>query len=425
MSLHQSNNQGILNQFIVLLKIISKWTFLSLLIGALVGSASAFFLSSLDWVTNFREDQKWVIACLPLGGLGIGLCYHYWGQEVVKGNNLIIEEFLNPQKKIPLRMAPFILFCTIATHLFGGSAGREGTAIQMGGSIADQFTGIFKLNNNDRKLLLILGISSGFAAIFGTPFAGAIFALEILYGMKIWGRSILPSILTAFAAHHTCLWWNISHTHYEINFSSGFKLSFLGWSILAGIIFGLTAFIFIKATKLFENQFKERIKFPPLRPFIGGVIIAIAVYLMASTKYIGLGIPIIENAFKMELPPYDFLIKIAFTAFTLGAGFKGGEVTPLFFIGATLGNALSLFLPLPMALLAGMGFVAIFAGATNTPIACTIMSIELFGLNGSLYIGLACIVAYFFSGQISIYSSQPVLNPKNFIYQKLFNKSVV
>lgn len=385
-----------------------KWLLLSVIIGILVGSASAFFLVSLDWATDWREDNTWIIWLLPLGGLLIGLIYHYFGKEVVKGNNQIIEEYYHPKQVIPLKMAPLVLFGTIATHFFGGSAGREGTAVQMGAAISDQFALWFKMSKSERRMLLILGISAGFASVFGTPLAGAIFSIEVLIIGRMRYPIILPSLITAYVAHFTCLWWNVGHTHYEIPFVPSINFELILWSILAGAAFGLAAFTFSKSVKLFTRLFVKLIKYPPLRPFVAGIFIALFVFAIGTTKYIGLGIPTIVEAFQNPLPPADFLIKIAITAFTLAAGFKGGEVTPLFFIGATLGNALSLFFPLPMALLAGMGFVAVFSGATNTPIACTVMGFELFGAEGLVFIGIACFTAYLISWFSGIYSAQAI-----------------
>ena len=389
-----------------------KWLLISSIVGILVGSASAFFLVSLDWATNWREDNVWIIWLLPLGGLFIGLIYHYYGKEVVKGNNQILEDIYHPKQVIPFKMAPLGRFGTIATHFFGGSAGREGTAVQMGAAISDQFARWFKMSKSERRMLLILGISSGFASVFGTPLAGAIFAIEVLIIGRMRYPIILPSLITAYMAHFTCLWWNVGHTHYEIGSVPAINLQVVLYSIFAGIIFGLAAFTFSKSVKLFATGFLKLIKYPPMRPLLGGVVIAFVVYLLGTTKYIGLGIPIIVEAFQNPLPPADFLIKIAFTAFTLAAGFKGGEVTPLFFIGATLGNALSLLIPLPMALLAGMGFVAVFSGATNTPIACTAMGFELFGASGLVFIGIACFTAYLFSWYSGIYSQQAIQQHK-------------
>ncbi|MAO44074.1 MULTISPECIES: voltage-gated chloride channel family protein [Leeuwenhoekiella] len=393
-----------------------KWIIICTLIGAIAGSISAFFLLSLEWATNYREAHLWIIALLPIGGFLVGLSYHLYGNSVVKGNNLLLEEFHTPKKVIPFKLAPLVLFGTIATHLFGGSAGREGTAVQIGGAVADQFTKIFKLNNQDRKILLIAGISAGFASVFGTPLAGGIFALEVLILGRIRLDAIVPSFLAAVLADYFCQAWNVGHTHYHINSIAEMNPANLLWALLAGIIFGLVSMLFSKSTHFWSSQFKKYIKYPPLRPFIGGVVIAIAVYLIGTTKYIGLGVPTIVDSFSEAMNKYDFLVKVLFTSFTLGAGFKGGEVTPLFYIGATLGNALIWFIPLPMDLLAGMGFVAVFAGATNTPIACTIMGIELFGIESGVFIAIACSTAYLFSGHSGVYAAQIIGSPKNTHY---------
>ena len=401
-----------------------KWIFICALIGIFSGSASAFFLVSLEWVTQFRESHNWILWLLPMGGLSIGLIYHYLGKEVVKGNNLLLEEYENPQKPIPLKMAPMVLIGTLITHFFGGSAGREGTAVQMGGAIADQFTGLFKLDAYDRKTLIILGISAGFASVFGTPLAGALFALEILYFSTISLKSSILSFLVAYIAYFTVDFWQVKHTHYNIPVVPDITISTLAWVIVVGVLFGLTSMLFSRTTHFWGRLFSKMISYYPLRPFVGGIILAVAVFFIGTTKYIGLGIPTIVDAFSTPNASYDFLLKILFTGFTLGAGFKGGEVTPLFFIGATLGSALSLFVPLPIAFLAGLGFVAVFSGATHTPIACTIMGMELFGIESGVYIGIACLIAYFSSGSIGIYKSQIVKGAKYRLYQRFKQKDL-
>ncbi len=389
-----------------------------MLIGAFTGSASAVFLWALEWATNYREANMWIIALLPLAGLVIGLSYHYYGESVVKGNNLLLEEYHSPKKIIPFKMAPLVFIGTILTHLFGGSAGREGTAVQIGGAIADQFTKLFKLSDFDRKIILVAGISAGFSSVFGTPLAGAIFALEVMVIGRVRFDAIIPSFLAAIFANYFCDVWEISHhTHYTISTISELTLATILWSLLAGVIFGLVSLLFSKSTHFWGNLFKKNIKYPPLRPVIGGVILAVTWYFMDTTKYIGLGVPTIVDAFNIDLNSYDFFLKLLFTSFTLGAGFKGGEVTPLFFIGATLGNVLIWFIPMPMPLLAGMGFVAVFAGATNTPIACTIMGIELFGIESGVFIALACTTSYLFSGHSGIYSSQIIGSPKDLFFK--------
>jgi len=419
--MHSTDSESILTKFSKSpnLFYFLKWLFLTALIGILVGTCSAFFLMLLDFLTNWRENHLWIISFLPVAGLAIGLTYHYWGQDTVKGNNLILEEYHNPKQIIPLKMVPLVLFGTLATHLFGGSAGREGTAVQMGAAISDQFTNFLKLNENDRKILLIIGISAGFAAVFGTPLAGAVFALEVLVLKKIKIDAIFPSLIAAFIADFICLAWNVHHSTFQIPVVPDLGIINLLWAILAGAIFGISAWFFSKSMYFWSNLFKKWVKYAPFRPMIGGSIIALAVYSLGHTKYIGLGIPTILNAFNSDLNSYDFLLKILFTSFTIGAGFKGGEVTPLFFIGATLGNALVWFVPLPIALLAGMGLTAVFAGATNTPFACTLMGMELFGLECAVFIGIACLISYIFSGHKGIYSSQNQSQLKKTIYKKL------
>ena len=395
-----------------------KWILICVLIGIFSGSASAFFLVSLEFVTQFRIQHEWIIWLLPFGGLLVGLSYYYWGESVVKGNNLLLEEYENPQKVIPFKMAPLVLFGTLITHLFGGSAGREGTAVQMGGAIADQCTKIFKLDNYERKILIILGISAGFASVFGTPLAGAIFALEVLYFSKINFKSIILSFLVAYAAYFTVEFWQVKHTHYSIPEIPEISIPTLFYTIIIGILSGFAALLFSRTTHFWGSLF-SKIKYPPLRPLIGGIILAIAFAGFGFTKFSGLGVPQIVDSFSNQSQWYDFLLKILFTGFTLGAGFKGGEVTPLFFVGATLGSALSAIIPMPIALLAGLGFVAVFSGATHTPIACTIMGLELFGLQPGIFIAIACIVAYFSSGSVGIYKSQIVKGAKYKFYNKI------
>ena len=397
---------------------IPKWIVICALIGVLSGSASAFFLVSLEWVTQFRIQHDWIVWLLPFGGFLVGLSYYYWGESVAKGNNLLLEEYENPKKVIPFKMAPLVLLGTLLTHLFGGSAGREGTAVQMGGAIADQFTKLFKLDNSERKILIILGISAGFASVFGTPLAGAIFALEVLYFSKINFKSILLSFLVAYAAYFTVEFWEIKHTHYSIPTIPELSLSNVFYTIIVGVLSGFAALLFSRSTHFWGSLFSKNIKYPPLRPVIGGVVLAIAIAGLGFTKFSGLGVPVIVDSFSNPNQWYDFLLKILFTGFTLGAGFKGGEVTPLFFVGATLGSALSTVIPMPIALLAGIGFVAVFSGATHTPIACTIMGMELFGIAPGVFIAIACIIAYFCSGSIGIYKSQIVKGAKHKLYQK-------
>ena len=393
-----------INQNNILLLI--KWLISCCTIGFFVGSICAFFLFSLNWVTQYREDHIWIIYGLPLAGFIIALSYRYWGNPSSKGNNLLIQEYLYPQRRIPLVMAPLVLFGTLLTHLFGGSAGREGTAVQIGGAISDQLNRWFDFDKNERRILISIGITAGFAAVFGTPLGGTVFGLEVLLIGRKRYLGILPCLLTAYIANYSCQLWNIPHTHYPIQDAiPTLSLRNIGFSIIAGILFGATAWLFTGAGDFFNVQFKK-IKSALLRPVVGGFILVLVITLFHANNYIGLGIPMIQGAFSSQANYYDFIIKLLLTAFTLSAGFKGGEVTPLFFIGATLGSALSTVVPLPVSLLAAMGFVAVFSGATNTPLACIVMGYELFGIQPIIFIGIACTVAFLFSGKKGIYSAQ-------------------
>ena len=387
-----------------------RWTLLAAAVGGLAGTVSAGFLVALEWVTAWRETHLWVLALLPLGGLLVGLAYQRFGNRVVRGNNLILDEIHAPSATIPLRLVPLVLGGTLLTHLVGGSAGREGTAVQMGGALADQL-GRW-LPRRERRLLLIAGMSAGFASVFGTPLAGAVFGLEVFLLGTVRYEAIWPSFLAAIVADWVTRAWGVGHTAYPALAALPLSAPGLAATVLAGALFGLTARGFATLTHTVSRWF-GRLRYAPQRPVVGGVLVALLLWAAGPVRYAGLGVPVIVEAFQHPLPPTDFAWKLALTALTLGCGFKGGEVTPLFFIGATLGSALAGVLPLPVALLAGMGFVGVFAGAANTPLACLLMGLELFGARAGVYLGLACVVAYLFSGHSGIYAAQVIGQAKH------------
>ena len=397
----------------LILPYLARWIFIAGLVAALAGTASAGFLTALDRVTAWRESHLWIIAALPLAGFLIGWIYHRYGASVEGGNNLILEEIHDPQKVVPLRMAPLVLLGTLTSHLFGASTGREGTAVQMGGSLADQLTLLFRLKGEDRRILLMAGVSAGFASVFGTPLAGAVFGLEVLAIGRLRYDAILPCFAASILADRITLAWGVHHTAYpQLAAPDASGLGLLS-ALAAGAVFGIVGMLFARVTHRVSALFKQRIPYAPLRPLLGGAVLALAVWALGTTRYIGLGIPVIVDSFTGGTRPWDFAGKFLFTAFTLGAGFKGGEVTPLFYIGATLGAALSVPLALPRGLAAGLGFVGVFAGAANTPLACTLMAMELFGPGVGVPAALACVASYLFSGHSGIYTGQRVGSSKH------------
>lgn len=406
---------------------IARWLVLTAPVALITGSAVALFLWTLSLATDTRIAHPSLLWWLPVAGAVVGLAYARWGSTVERGTNLIVDEIHEPGGGVPAVMAPLILASTIVTHLFGGSAGREGTAVQMGGSIASTFDralfarwrGWFTLSASDRAVLLQSGIAAGFGAVFGTPLAGAVFALEVLTRGRLAYTALIPCLMAALIGDWTATVWRIHHTAYPtIALStlggSPVALMLLAKVCAAAVLFGLTSLSFTESMHRLGRAFNRMIPQPWLRPAIGGVLVIGLTLLIGSRDYLGLGVSstvpgavtIVSSFRDGGALPWSFLLKFVFTAITLASGFKGGEVTPLFFIGAALGNALAVLLHAPVELFAALGFVAVFAGATNTPLACTVMGLELFGVNAAVYIGVACAIAFLCSGHSSIYSAQ-------------------
>lgn len=411
-----------------------KLVLIIIIISLVIGSAVALFLWLLTIAIHLRFKYTWLLYLLPLAGILIHLIYKSVGQSSEKGNNLIIDEIHQPGGGVPGRMAPIILLTTIITHLFGGSAGREGTAVQMGGSIAAVFGKWFRVKQADMRTLLIAGIAAGFGAVFGTPLTGAIFAIEVLTLGKLEYKALLPALLASIVGDWAVGAWNVHHTVYHIDALAALpvlaNMILIGKVIIASAVFGLVSYVFAAGVQQTKSLFLKFIKIQWLIPVLGGMIIIGLTYILGKPDYLSLGIDAqypgavtIPSAFATGgADTWSWLWKTIYTIITLSTGFKGGEVTPLFYIGATLGNSLAVLLNSPVSLFAALGFIAVFAGATNTPLACTIMGAELFGSEHLLLFAIACFTAYLFSGHRGIYSSQrmDISSNHKYIYQKIY-----
>ena len=387
-----------------------RWVVLGSVVGALAGLSSAGFLQALEWATDTRTEHGWLLYLLPVGGLVVGLAYHYAGGRSGGGNALIIDEIHQPSAWVPRRMAPMVFGGTVVTHLFGGSAGREGTAIQMSGSLTDAFSRVVRLRPEDRRILLIAAIGGGFGAVFGVPIAGCVFALEVQTAGRMRYDAIVPALTASLVGGLMVRAVGVTHTPLPdvgpVHLTAVLALKVA----LAGLAFGLTSVAFVELTHGLKRSFARLVKWPPLRPALGGVAVIALTLIVGNRDYLGLSVPLItaSAAGGTGVIAGAFALKLVFTTVTLGSGFQGGEVTPLFVIGATLGVTMGRLIGVPVPLMAAVGFVAVFAGAANTPLACTVMGVELFGGGGVVLFAIASVVSYIFSSHCGIYPTQRV-----------------
>ena len=395
-----------------------RWCLIAAPVSFVIGSACALFLWSLDYVTQTRFAHPWLIFLLPIAGFVIALVYRSIGKSAERGNNLIIDEIHEPAAGVPARMAPLVLGATLLTHLVGGSAGREGTAVQIGGSVASQYGRWLRLDRDDVRTLLMVGIAAGFGGVFGTPIAAAVFALEVLIVGNIRHDALFPCLVAGLVGNYGCAIWGIHHTHYTVAVGGlPFEWLLAGKVALAAIAFGLASLLFVQLTHALHRAWERFVPRELLRPILGGLILIALCAALRTSDYLGIGVTpppgghvsIVTSFLPGGATPWSWWWKLLFTAITLSCGFKGGEVTPLFFIGAALGNTLAWMMHAPVDLFAALGFVAVFAGATKTPLACTLMGIELFGSGQSIYLAIACVVAWLFSGSAGIYKAQRAL----------------
>jgi H+/Cl- antiporter ClcA len=389
------------------LTVLGQWLVLGSLVGVLSGAASALFLWLLERATEFRSGHELIVYTLPVAGLVLGWFYERFGQPIKGGNNLVIDTIHDEGPEIPLRMAPMVLVGTVLTHVFGGSAGREGTAVQMGASITDWVSHRLNVPKPVRRQLLAAGVAGGFGSVFGTPTAGAVFGLEFVALGRIEYDALVPALVASVVGDMTTRALGIRHTSYPVAPHVALTPELLlVWLVFAAAV-ALVTTAFIELTHAIKREGEKRIRRLPIRMFLGGAVVVCLWRLVGTSDYLGLGVPMIVRSFAdPQLPAYAFAAKLVFTAVTLGAGFLGGEVTPLFFVGATLGNVLASLLHIPLPLGAGVGLAAVFAAASNTPLALSIMAVELLGAAVFPHVVVVCVVAYLLSGNRSIYPAQ-------------------
>lgn len=401
-----------------------KWVVLLTIFAFVIEICVHFFLFSLGRVTNFRLGHSYYIFFLPIAGLFIGYIYHLFGKSSEGGNNLLIDAYYSLNKHVPLISTPLVYFGTIMTHLFGGSAGREGAGIQIAGGFVDFLIKQFKLPKTHRPLLLKIAVAGGFSAVFGTPFTAIFFATEFFNIGKPNFRGILSVLYVALMVDFFASILGLEHVLYDVKFIPDFEWIYILYLSIAGVFFGLAARVFNYSLGNIHKYFARFIPFLPYRLFVGGLIVLALTLFLDTNIYQGIGIDTILIAFDQPQGFQVFLFKILFTSITLGCGFKGGEVTPLFFVGATLGSFISTFLPLPIGLLTALGFVSVFSGAANTPIACFVLAIELFGFEIIPYALITTIVAYVISGYSSIFNKQKITNFKTFKRPEYLGKRI-
>jgi H+/Cl- antiporter ClcA len=388
--------------------------FLGVLVGVACGVASAVFLYALGWATDFRTGHEGIVYTLPVAGLLIGLLYDRFGKPIKGGNNLVIDTLHQGSARIPVRMAPMVLVGTVLTHLFGGSAGREGTAVQMGASLADLIAHRFAVRPRTRRQLLAAGIAGGFGSVFGTPIAGAVFGLEVVCLGSMEYDALFPALVASVVGDVITRRLGIHHTLYPTVAPLDVTPLVLAKWVVFGLAVAATAVAFVELTHGLKRLFEKRLPSLPLRMAAGGLAVVLMWKLVGTSDYLGLGVPTIGRAFTdPRLPLHAFALKLVFTAVTLSAGFLGGEVTPLFFVGAALGNALGRGLGLPLDLAAGVGLAALFGAAANTPLALSIMAIELLGTGVAPHVVVVAVIAYLTSGHRGIYPAQRLARRKS------------
>lgn len=388
-----------------------RWILLAVITGFVVGGVGILFVKGLGLANGFRGSHPEIILGLPLAGLFLVFLYKICHYENDKGTNLVIST-LHAETQIPFRMAPLIFIATITTHLFGGSAGREGAALQLGGSIGNQLGRWFHLDEDDTRLIVMCGMSAAFSAIFGTPLAAVIFAMEVatIGGMQY--AAFVPCMFASLIASSFATAMGCHAEAFTITEPLDFALVPALWIVLLGILCAIVSIIFCHALHTSGHLFKKYFPNPYIRIVVGALAIILLTIILQTSAYSGAGVNLIEEAFLGEAPKTVFIWKIIFTAITLGVGFKGGEIVPSFCIGATFGCLFGSFVGISPSLCAAVGMVSVFCAVTNSPIASLVIGFEMFGFDCMKYLLIGVAISYMLSGYTGLYSEQLFMQSK-------------
>ena len=388
-----------------------RWIILAAITGFVVGGVGILFVKGLGVANAFRGEYPEIILGLPLAGLALVFLYKISNYENDKGTNLIIST-LHAESQIPFRMAPLIFVATITTHLFGGSAGREGAALQLGGSIGNQLGRWFHLDEDDTRLIVMCGMSAAFSAIFGTPLAAVIFAMEVATIGSMQYAAFVPCMFASLIASAFATAMGCHAEAFTITEPIAFGIVPALWIVLLGLLCALISMVFCQALHTSGHFFKKHLPNPYIRIVVGALAIILLTIILQTSAYSGAGVNLIEEAFLGEAPKTAFLWKIIFTAITLGVGFKGGEIVPSFCIGATFGCLFGSIVGLSPSLCAAVGMVAVFCGVTNSPITSLVIGFEMFGFDCMKYLLIGVAISYMLSGYTGLYSEQTILQSK-------------
>ena len=398
-----------------------KWALLSVLMGLLGGALGAVFHHALHFVTHLRQAHNWLVLLLPIGGLLSVAWYRLLKLKKNRGTNEIIDAVLDGEELKP-QIAPGIFGAAMLTHLFGGSAGREGAALQLGGSVASILSRILKLQRDDRRVLIMAGMSAVFAGLFGTPLTAALFCMEFESVGTIFSPALLPCYLAAFTASSLSASLGVHaevfpiNTHFAFTAVSNFHILILSVGIsLVGIAM---CYLFHEADRLAH----EKLPNTWVRIAVGGTLLVLLTLLAGDQRYNGAGMDMAVGALNGQAKGYDFILKLVFTGITLAAGFKGGEIVPTFCIGATFGCFLGGLLGMDAGFAAALGLIGLFCSVTNSPISAIVLSVEMFGSTNLSIFAFVCVIVFVLSGNWGLYSSQIIQFSKARLVRKEHNR---